>query len=253
MNNEQWTMNNGQWTMDNVEWWVILVKALLDLVNFSFHFEPFLVLRVTCSFVKKITMNQVIRSVAKCMLVLVSVLILVGCEAQQSPTPLELSKVTIDSLSQLLETERNFSQMLEKHLHATPVFTNLLVLKDTTDRIAQEEVILALDGKKEKKMDVLSFLGSRPYCTNETSFGIIDSSGKVIVPFIADKYRMTSDTSGELLFYTGKHSLPTGVPRSQFYFVKVPFNRNGMVLKKAERISIVNIDYGYDDLIPWPF
>jgi hypothetical protein len=198
-------------------------------------------------------MNQVVYSVGKSMLVLVSILILVGCEAQQSPTPLELSKVSIDSLNQLLEMERNYSQMLEKHLHATPVFTNLLVLKDTTDRIAQQDVILAVDGKKEKKMDVLSFLGSRPYCTNETSFGIIDSSGKVIVPFIANKYRMTSDTSGELLFYTGKHSLPTGIPRSQYHFVQVPFNRNGMVLKKAERVSIVNIDYGYDDIIPWPF
>ena len=79
---------------------------------------------------------------------------------------------------------------------------------------------------KEKYGTLFPILKGLFITHNEIKWGVIDSSGKEIVPFICDGITAISDTVGIASIYQGSYSLNTGVPRymycgKYFFFTKV--------------------------------
>jgi hypothetical protein len=87
---------------------------------------------------------------------------------------------------------------------------------------------------------------------NGKKWGVIDSSGKEIVPFICDGIKEVSDTTGIASQFSGSYSLNTGVPRYVYCGQYFYFTKSGQIAKKKENFSITIVgiaDFHRDDLI----
>lgn len=72
---------------------------------------------------------------------------------------------------------------------------------------------------------------------NQIKWGVIDSSGKEIVPFICDGITAISDTVGIASIYQGSYSLNTGVPRYMYCGKYFFFTKMGRTEKKEKPFS----------------
>lgn len=187
-------------------------------------------------------------------------LVLSACTAQQDP---ETAK---RELAAKAETERKealhqaYVAMLEKHAGLVPVFDGMFIVRDSTDSVARGEIYEHIFMGRVKRRNVLELSDydafedfSKLYPSYKLSQGVVDSTGRVVVPFVSDRLRMISDSAGEVLIYSGKIPLPTGVPRSRFSFVSIPFDKKGLRMKDMEVINITAIDWGRESVIPWPW
>ncbi|MGJ8661218.1 MAG: hypothetical protein ACSHXL_04210 [Bacteroidota bacterium] len=74
---------------------------------------------------------------------------------------------------------------------------------------------------------------------NDLKWGVVDSCGKVIVPFMCDGVKEISKTEGIASIYESNQSLHTGVPRYTYYGNYFYFTKNGISLKEMQSFNIL--------------
>lgn len=81
-------------------------------------------------------------------------------------------------------------------------------------------------------------------------WGVIDSSGKVILPFICDGVRETAPNQGEFSVYSFAMSLNTGIPRYRYMGQLYGFTREGVrdTLGKSFSLTVVFVSDFYDPM-----
>lgn len=97
---------------------------------------------------------------------------------------------------------------------------------------------------------------SFPYAYSETpitihtqKWGVIDSSGKVIVPFICDAVKAISENRGLISVYAASGSLNTGIPRYRYAGHTYYFSKAGIANDTKKAFSFI-IEYMSDDHHP---
>lgn len=74
---------------------------------------------------------------------------------------------------------------------------------------------------------------------NGKKWGVVDSSGKTIIPFICDGITSISDTEGIASLYSNSQSLHTGVPRYEYFGKYFFFGKNGRTEKKEQVFELL--------------
>jgi hypothetical protein len=69
-------------------------------------------------------------------------------------------------------------------------------------------------------------------------WGVIDSSGNVIVPFICDGIKAINEKKGIASVYVNSYSLDTGLPRYMYFGKYFFFNKNGRTKQKEKSFNI---------------
>lgn len=76
-------------------------------------------------------------------------------------------------------------------------------------------------------------------------WGVIDSVGNVIIPFICDGVKEISENQGVVSVYAASASLNTGIPRYQYMGTTYFFNKNG-ILTDTKKDFMITIEYFTD-------
>ncbi len=69
-------------------------------------------------------------------------------------------------------------------------------------------------------------------------WGVIDSTGKVIVPFICDGITALSEDSGIVTVFSTSYSLNTGIPRYQYFGHSYSFRKSDIAKETRKEFSI---------------
>jgi len=70
-------------------------------------------------------------------------------------------------------------------------------------------------------------------------WGVIDSLGNIVVPFICDGIKEISENKGIISVYSGSASLNTGLPRYMYYGTTYFINKEGILINTDKKFSIV--------------
>lgn len=88
---------------------------------------------------------------------------------------------------------------------------------------------------------------SEDIITSDTKkWGVIDSTGNVIIPFICDGVKEISDNIGVVSIYSASGSLNTGIPRYRYHGISYFFNKNGL-LPETKKDFMITIEYFTDN------
>ncbi len=81
---------------------------------------------------------------------------------------------------------------------------------------------------------------------NKTKWGVIDSIGNEVVPFICDGIKSISDTEGIASLYSGFVSLNTNISRYEYFGTYFYFTKNGRSMKTEEKFEL-HVEMRSDD------
>lgn len=127
-----------------------------------------------------------------------------------------------------------------------PMLDGWFITADSFDLPAYVSYMKRLNpGKKivPETPDELLFF-NKGWDLNTKKWGVVDSSGRVIVPFICDAVREYEKGKGIFSIYEGSLPLNTGLPRynySGYYFF---FDRNGLSDKPGKLFKVTTIFVG---------
>jgi hypothetical protein len=118
-----------------------------------------------------------------------------------------------------------------------PIFDGLFVTYHQIDNIHY------LDCSKKNKRDSIEAFYSGDFITiNTRKWGVIDSVGNVIVPFICDGAKEISDNKGVVSVFSTSFSLNTGIPRYEYFGTYYFFTKEGLLYETKKEFSIT-IEY----------
>ena len=89
-----------------------------------------------------------------------------------------------------------------------PVFNGYFITYDNIDINKYNQV-----EKKSKTDSSIFTLHTQPVSRKSKKWGLVDSTGKVIVPFICDGIKSISGDRGVFTVFVSSYSLNTGIPR----------------------------------------
>ena len=160
----------------------------------------------------------------------------------------QIQQVQEDTISQgnilqSFDTEIvNFENTKMKYESLIPIFNSLFITYSDKDSHNYQKYF-----KKTKKDE-----GFIPCAQNEVyvedgfikisrnkKWGVIDSLGNIIVPFICDGIKEISENKGIISVYSGSASLNTGIPRYMYYGTTYFINKEGILTKMGEKFGIV--------------
>jgi len=79
---------------------------------------------------------------------------------------------------------------------------------------------------------------------NSTKWGVVDSTGRVVVPFICDGIRALSEHQGMCSVYRSSYSLNTGIPRYRYYGSVFLFTRAGLSPQSHRSFEMTTVFVG---------
>jgi hypothetical protein len=92
--------------------------------------------------------------------------------------------------------------------------------------------------KKIEKNSTEAFFTGNLVTINTKKWGVIDSAGNVIVPFICDGVKEISDNKGVVSVFSTSYSLNTGIPRYNYIGTYYFFNNAGLIPATKKEFSI---------------
>ncbi len=114
-----------------------------------------------------------------------------------------------------------------------PIFNGLFITNARIDSAYYLEQSRA----NEMNFTESQFIGE--HLTIQTKkWGVIDSTGNVIVPFICDGAKQISENQGIVSVFFTSYSLNTGIPRYQYKGMSYVFNKEGIVYTTKKEFSI---------------
>ena len=148
----------------------------------------------------------------------------------EDPSPISF-KITDDSVTP--------KELLSRYDTLIPAFNGLF--------ITHQEIKTKGDTSPSKLYAFDYIRSAHPH-----KWGVIDSSGKVILPFICDGIKALSANEGIAAVFVDSHSLNTGIPRYRYQGNYFLFDRNGQ-RTGAElpfELTVVFLsDWHYEDFV----
>lgn len=167
----------------------------------SFFFSTFLLLFYNCTSLKKIELAELTHQHNP----LVS----------KSSTHISLEKLKI------------------KYDTLIPIFNGLFITNARIDSAYYSEQSRA----NEMNFTESQFIGEH-LTIQSKKWGVIDSVGNVIVPFMCDGAKQISENQGIVSVFSTSYSLNTGIPRYQYKGMSYVFNKEGIVYTTKKEFSI---------------
>jgi hypothetical protein len=122
-----------------------------------------------------------------------------------------------------------------------PIFAGLFLTYHNIDSINYFKYA------EELKKNAIMINYSEELITIDTKkWGVIDSTGNVIIPFICDGVKEISENIGVLSVYSASGSLNTGIPRYSYVGLSYFFDKNGLLPETKKEFMII-IEYFADN------
>jgi hypothetical protein len=158
-----------------------------------------------------------------------------SCNNPQNLTT-EISDSVSLNRTQIIEkpTKISFAELEAKYATLIPILDGLFITYDRVDSLAV--VGSTSSPRGQDTMKELLFIGLQG--KNVKKWGIIDSLGHVIVPFICDAIKQIDESSGVVSIYSHSYSLNTGIPRYMYFGNTYFFNNQGLLKGTNKSFSI---------------
>jgi hypothetical protein len=114
-----------------------------------------------------------------------------------------------------------------------PIFDGLFITYHLLD--SSQYFKLHLQSQANPALELFSGESLHP---DTKKWGVIDSTGKVIVPFICDGITALSEDSGIVSVFSTSYSLNTGIPRYQYLGHSYSFTKSGIAKETRKEFSI---------------
>jgi hypothetical protein len=114
-----------------------------------------------------------------------------------------------------------------------PIFDGLFVTYDSIDRSHYINI-----ANKIKKDTLMAFFSGDLVTSATRKWGVIDSAGNIIVPFICDGARAISGNKGVVSVYSHSFSLNTGIPRYMYFGNYFFFTKKGLLNETRQNFSL---------------
>lgn len=144
--------------------------------------------------------------------------------------------------------KRDFSEIRSTFDTLIPIMNGLFITYNSFDYSAYRDLIDAMMPQEIKVNDsVFSRIrffaedGLDGFETTTEKWGVIDSTGKIIVPFVCDAVREIENGKGVFSIYKGSHSLNTGIPRYSYSGYCYFFNENGYLSGKGKLFDLTTV------------
>jgi hypothetical protein len=124
-----------------------------------------------------------------------------------------------------------------------PILDGLLLTYDTFDR-AQYEQLMKVNIPDFVSIDSIQAhrdgfgLFNYDYSPKAKKWGVIDSTGGVVVPFVCDGIKATSPHECICSIYASSFSLNTGIPRYMYKGYWYTFDKNGLRPSKGKAFDL---------------
>lgn len=180
-----------------------------------------------------------------------------GC----SPKNLHASKETclqIQTDTNHLAKNIDFKKLKSNYDTLIPIMNGLFITYDSFDLSTYDKMMNRFYPKVKTREDTIKALyrrfedGFDGFSTNTKKWGVIDSSNRVIVPFICDGIREIEAGKGVFSIYKGSRSLNTGLPRYRYTGYYYFFDKNGLMKDEGKLFEIVTVnvaDFHHEDFV----
>lgn len=172
-------------------------------------------------------------------------LMFVSCtvnSAHFSKTKLTVTKAHYKSLQ-----PRSYQEVKKYYDTLIPVMSGLFITYDSFDYHTYQQYINkllpAIEQPKDSLIYQLQFYseGRDGFSLTGSKWGVIDSTGNVIVPFICDAVRELENGKGIFSIYKDSRSLNTGLPRYNYTGYYYFFDQRGIVEPAGKLFEITTI------------
>lgn len=133
-----------------------------------------------------------------------------------------LSKIKRQLTDSISEKTKNFNSTKLKYQKLIPIFDGLFITYSQLDTASLRKLAI------NKTIDYNFQLNMEFYQEKVQKWGVIDSLGNTIIPFICDGIKSTSDNEGIISIYNDSYALNTGVPRYLYLGNCYKFNKKGI-------------------------
>jgi hypothetical protein len=159
-------------------------------------------------------------------------LLLYNCTSLKKIEPAELTHQHNPFVSKS-STQIQLEKLKIKYDTLIPIIKGLFITNTRIDSVYYLEQSRA----NEMNFTESQFIGE--HLTIQTKkWGVIDSAGNVIVPFICDGAKQISENEGIVSVFSTSYSLNTGIPRYQYKGMSYVFNKEGIVYTTKKEFSI---------------
>lgn len=141
----------------------------------------------------------------------------------------------------------SFQAIKKKYDTLIPAMNGLFITYDSFDYKSYQQYINkflpAIEQPKDSFIHQLQFFskGRGGFSLTGSKWGVIDSTGKIIVPFICDAVRELDNGKGIFSIYKGSYSLNTGLPRYNYEGYYYFFDGNGMADAAGKLFELTTI------------
>jgi len=182
------------------------------------------------------------------LLFLSAVIFIVGCSmpgAKLNDRPAYI-KLVQDSFATTLD----FDAVKARYDTLIPIMGGLFITCDSFNYAAYEKIMTGLTPQDTIHKDRTLLLqhlvagGSDGFTPKAKKWGVIDSTGRIIIPFMCDAVRELENGQGVFSVYKFSYSLNTGIPRynySGYYFF---FDSDGQINNDGKLFSITTVFVG---------
>lgn len=126
-----------------------------------------------------------------------------------------------------------FTDLKLKYDTLLPIFDGLFI---TCFKIDSDHYIKLASKKANNPYETI-FSGES--ITSDTKkWGVIDSAGKIIVPFICDGVKVLSENRGIISVFSTSYSLNTGIPRYMYIGTYYYFTKTGIQYETSQEFQI---------------
>jgi hypothetical protein len=175
-------------------------------------------------------------------------LIGLGCSSPSLHAAKE-NRISIQTDTIQLPEPIDFEKLKTLYDTLIPIMDGLFVTYDSFDfstydkMIAKFYPITKLKTREDTVRTLIHRLedGLDGYSIKTKKWGVIDSSNRVVVPFVCDGVREIEPSKGVFSIYKGSRSLNTGLPRYRYSGYYYFFDRNGLVKEEGKLFDIVTV------------
>jgi hypothetical protein len=163
---------------------------------------------------------------------MIFLLLFYNCTSLKKIEPAELTHQHNPFVSKS-STQIQLEKLKIKYDTLIPIIKGLFITNTRIDSVYYLEQSRA----NEMNFTESQFIGE--HLTIQTKkWGVIDSAGNVIVPFICDGAKQISENEGIVSVFSTSYSLNTGIPRYQYKGMSYVFNKEGIVYTTKKEFSI---------------
>jgi hypothetical protein len=157
-------------------------------------------------------------------------LLFYNCTSLKKIEPTELTHKPFVSKS---SSNLSLEKLKIKYDTLIPIFNGLFI---TNSRI---DSVYYFEKSRDYAMNFTEsqFIGEH-LTIQSKKWGVIDSVGNVIVPFMCDGAKQISENQGIVSVFSTSYSLNTGIPRYQYKGMSYVFNKEGIVYTTKKEFSI---------------